>query len=129
MLTLLAIKNFFKKYWGFLVGGLALFTYFAWGKRSKVDNLASHVRQVGNDLSNAVDSARDKEKTAAAEENKQHEKNAEEIKNKYEQKKDQLDEETRVEAERLFEEHKDDPEKLAEELSRVTGFRIILPKD
>jgi hypothetical protein len=129
MLTLTGIKKFIKKYWGILVGSLALVLYFFWKKKPDTDTLPSDIIQSGKQLSHDVDTARDTERTALDEEDKQHSKKTEEIKIKYEEKKDQLDAATKAEAERLFVEYKDDPEGLAEELSIVTGFRVVIPKD
>lgn len=130
MLFILAkIKSFFKKYWGILVGVFALVAYLLWKKKPEPDNTAAQIRQSGKDLSRDIDNIREGEKAAVDAEIQLHQQNSEEIKSKYEEKKDQLEDDVKAEAEQLFIEHKDDPEKLAEELSRVTGFRIILPKD
>lgn len=129
MITFFAIKKFFKKYWAIFAGGIAIVAYFFWKKKPDSGELAPAVRQSGKQLAQDIDAVRQNEQVAVDNEIKVHQQNSEEIKSKYEEKKNQLDEETKEEADRLFEEHKDNPEKLAEELSKVTGFRIILPKD
>lgn len=123
------IKTFFQKFWLFFIAFGGVVTYFFINRKKPIDNLADEVKASGDQFANDVDTVRQNEQRDLAQESQAHKERTEAIKKKYEAEKEKLDEETKDKAEKLFELHKDDPQALAEELSKVTGFRVILPED
>lgn len=123
------LKKFFKKFWGIFVGlGLAV-VYILVKNKKKPDDISSGVRDSGKQLSDDTDVIRQGERDATDAEADRHNEQMDAIKQKYNEAKDKLDADTAAEADRIFQEHGDDPEALAQELFRVTGFTIIVPKD
>lgn len=123
------LKTFFKRFWGLIVGlGIAL-TYFFLKYKKKSDDLAVGIRDSGKQLAEDVDEIRQGERAALENEAQHHVEKMDAIKKKYQEERDKLDAETVAEADRIIQQHGDDPMALAEELSRVTGFKIITPKD
>ena len=123
------VTEFFKKFWMFFaaLGGLA--TYLIIKNKKSTDNLPSEIRSFGDKFANDVNVIRKNEQDAAAKEEKEHQEKTAAIKKKYDAEKEKLDENTKAAAEKIFEQHKDNPEALAQELSKVTGFKVILPQD
>lgn len=112
----------------FLVAFGGIF-YFFINRKKPSDSLADDIKTSGNQFANDVEVARQNEQRDFAHESQVHKEKTEAIKKKYEAEKEKLDEETKDKAEKLFKLHKNDPQALAEELSKVTGFRVILPED
>jgi len=123
------VTEFFKKFWMFFValGGLA--TYFIIKNKKPIDSLPTEIRSSGDKFADDLDTIRKNEQSSLEKEKKEHQEKAEAIKKKYDAEKEKLDENTKAAAEKIFEQHKDDPEALAQELSRVTGFKVVLPQD
>ena len=126
---MMSIKGFFKKFWALFAALGAFAVYLIVRNKKPADSLPSEIRSSNDQLADDVDSVRKNEQAALAAEAAEHAEKSEAIKKKYEAEKDKLDAATQAHAEKIFEQHKDDPEALAEELSRVTGFRVILPKE
>ncbi len=123
------IKEFFRKFWLFFVAFGGVVAYFIVNRKKPIDNLPDDIRNSGKQFADDVDVVRRNEQQSLAHEAELHKEKTEAIKKKYEAEKEKLDEETKDKAEKLFESYKNDPKALAEELSKVTGFRVILPED
>jgi len=108
-------------------GGVA--AYFFVNRKRPIDNLPDDIRNSGKQFADDVNTVRQNEQQSQAHEAQVHKEKTEAIKKKYEAEKEKLDEETKDKAEKLFESYKNDPKALSEELSKVTGFRVVLPED
>jgi len=123
-----SLTDFLKDYWGLIAGILGTLLLLMY-KTNKGDPLLKVVQKKGQDLADKINKARESEEERAAAEAARHEKAISDIKKKYDDVKENLNVIQVAEAERILELYKQDPQKLAEELSVLTGAKIIMPKD
>ncbi len=124
-----SIKKFFKRFWAVFAALGGFLIYLLVNRKKPSTDLPAEIRSSTDQFANDVNSVRSTEKTDLEAEAKKHAEKTAEIKKKYEDAKEDLDAATQRHAEEIFEQHKDDPNALAEELSRVTGFRVVFPKE
>ena len=123
-----SILLFLKKYWALFAGAAGALLLLAF-KSNKADPLPKVIRKSGDKLVDEIEAARQKEAQRILEEEERHKQAVEQIKKKYDGIRGDLNVLQEAEAQRLLEVYKKDPGKLAEELSRLTGAKIILPED
>ena len=111
-----------------MAAALPILYYIFRSKPSPVEDAAA-TRKSGKTLSDDTDKARAEEEARRQAEAKRHAAELEAIKKKYEEARSKLNAAEQAEADRIVKEHGSDPVALAQELSKVTGFKIIMPKD
>jgi len=125
------IKNFFKNSWGYIVAGIGLIfglTLF----RKKVDHYENIVQKLQESHQKELDEikkARDEERKKYEENEKKFQERMAAIEKEYDTAKKELDEKKRKEIEGIVKSYGNQPDKLAQRLTDVTGFKIILPED
>jgi hypothetical protein len=126
-----SIKDFIKKYWmiflGFF-GGFGAFFLLSSEKKEKPVT-AKGVRGSGKQLSDDVDGAISSQNQQTAEEIKKHQAAMQALNEKYEALKQKLNDAEQAECDRILKDTKKNPLALAEELSKITGAKIILPEE
>lgn len=122
------VRDFFKKYWGYIVmfvGGVI--AVLAFKKKSEPDDTKtirdSYDSQL--DLSNQV---RHEENRKEDEAKKKLDDGLAHVEKQYSEKKKNLDDNKKQEIKTILQQHQDDPVGLAEKLSKVTGFKVIMPE-
>jgi len=122
------VRDFFKKYWGYIamfVGGVI--AALAFKKKSEPDDTKtirdSYDSQL--DLSNQV---RHEENRKEDEAKKKLDDGLTHVEKQYSEKKKNLDDNKKQEIKTILQQHQDDPVGLAEKLSKVTGFKVIMPE-
>jgi gas vesicle protein len=122
------VRDFFKKYWGYIamfVGGAI--AVLAFKKKSEPDDTKtirdSYDSQL--DLSNQV---RHEENRKEDEAKKKLDDGLTHVEKQYSEKKKNLDDNKKQEIKTILQQHQDDPVGLAEKLSKVTGFKVIMPE-
>jgi gas vesicle protein len=122
------VRDFFKKYWGYIamfVGGVI--AVLAFKKKSEPDDTKtirdSYDSQL--DLSNQV---RHEENRKEDEAKKKLDDGLTHVEKQYSEKKKNLDDNKKQEIKTILQQHQDDPVGLAEKLSKVTGFKVIMPE-
>lgn len=129
MLMLKKVKEFFKKFWGFFAAAGAFIAAYLVFRKKTPDDSGPAVRGAGDSFADNSQAARDKERMLADAEAERHRRAYEEIVKKYNSEREKLDASAKAEADQIVKQYGTQPEKLAEELSKVTGFKIIMPKD
>ncbi len=122
------VRDFFKKYWGYIAmfaGGVI--AVLAFKKKSAPDDMKtirdSYDSQL--DLSNQV---RHEENQKEDEAKKKLDDGLAHVEKQYSEKKKNLDDKKKQEIKAILQHHQDDPTGLAEKLSKVTGFKVIMPE-
>ena len=129
------IVAFVKSYWWLLILPLlaimflvdAVFAGTSWTK--ELVELFKFSKQRHAEELKQIQAAHEAEIEARKRAEAQHREKLEQIQREYEASKKQLDLVMQDRAEQLFIKHRNDPQKLAEELARATGFKIVLPED
>ena len=122
------VNDFLKKYWGYIAmfaGGMIAAVAFK--KKPEPDDMKmirdSYDSQL--DLSNQV---RHEENQKEDEAKKKLDDGLALMEKQYSEKKKNLDDNKKQEIKTILQQHQDDPIGLAEKLSKVTGFKVIMPK-
>lgn len=127
------ISKFFlilKKNWKIvllLLGFLLTFAFFK--KRDQTFFL--RIKKIQEDHKKEIEKmneAREKERLLNEQNEAKLKETLKEIQSQYELEKKQLDKKKQQEIKTLIREHGDDPDELAVQLSKVTGFKVILPE-
>ena len=121
-------QDFVKKFWGLILGAGAFVLYLVLRKKTTNDT-STAVRSAGDNFADNSQAARDRERQRADAEAERHRRATEEIVQKYKNEREKLNVEVQAEADQIVKKYGMQPVKLAEELSKVTGFKIIMPKD
>lgn len=126
------LKNFLKKSWGWFLlipaGILGLVVLF-WKNSKKLFDLVVSVRQSGQQEVDDVKSAREKELEEQRKNREKIDKMLEQLRIRQEKERKEFDENKKKQVAAVVEACGNDPYKLADELSRVTGFKVILPPE
>lgn len=122
------VYNFLKKYWGYIamfVGGI--FAVLSFKKKPESDDTKvirdSYDAQL--DLSNQV---RHEENRAEDEAKKKLDNDLAHVEKQYTEKKKNLDDKKKEEIKTILQQYQDDPVGLATKLSKITGFKVIMPE-
>jgi len=122
------VRDFFKQYWGYIamfVGGVI--ATLAFKKKPEPDDMKtirdSYDSQL--DLSNQI---RHEENQKEDEAKKKLDDGLAHVEKQYSEKKKNLDDKKKQEIKTILQHHQDDPIGLAEKLSKVTGFKVIMPE-
>jgi septal ring factor EnvC (AmiA/AmiB activator) len=129
-MTLSITWAYVKKYWSFAVLVLAMvFGYFLLRKTEQ--DVAEQIKKIQDAHEkelNEILRAREEERQRLEENSKKLQAALESIQKQYETAKKELDAATRQKIQDIVEEHGDDPVALAQKLSEVTGFTVIMPQ-
>jgi vacuolar-type H+-ATPase subunit H len=125
------IKDFFKKFWGFFAAGLGIAVGFLLVKKKEADDFGfiqkledSHKKEIEE-----INKAREVERQQYEENEKKYKETMTAIQEQYEKAKKDLDEKKKTEVATIVRKYGNKPDQLAQKLSEVTGFKIILPED
>lgn len=121
---------FVKKYWHYLaltVAALVGVLIFRKDLGSFIESYQK-IKDVHDDELKKVDEARKEERVQKEAASKKLESTLRTIEERYEANNQALDKKKKKEVEKIVKTYSDDPELLAEELAKVTGYRIILPE-
>ena len=128
---LLKVGEFLKKFWGYIVTGVGIILgLFLFKKKSddyqvNIDDLKNtHTKEI-----NKINEARIAERKQYEENEKRYQKALAEIQKKYDDAKQDLDKKKKDDIKEIIEKYGTRPDVLAEKLSEVTGFKIVLPED
>jgi len=128
---LLSIKDFLKKFWGYLVTGVGIVIgLLIFKKRTttyelEIEGLRSSHKKEIEDINNA----RDAERKQYEENERKFQEALKAIQKKYDDAKKDLDEKKKSDIKDIVVKYGNRPDILAQKLSEVTGFKIILPED
>lgn len=137
MLTLMFFKkawekivNFVSKHWRYIlvfIGGVATVLFFK--RKSPVINDTKDIRDSHDKQLNKVNDIRNEERKGHDELTQKLNSDLAVVERQYEEQKKNLDEKKKEEIKTILQQHQDDPVALANELSKVTGFPVIMPKE
>lgn len=121
---------FLKQYWKYvLIGGAALVGILLLrGSKVNFMDQIDAIKKAHEEELRKIEAAREEERKKNKEALEKLQRRLEEIKRQYDEAKIELDRKKRKEIEDLMSKHGDDPKFLAEKLSEVTGFKVILPE-
>jgi len=130
MLFLQSLLTFTKKYWQtILLVVVSVYAYYA------VTKSREGVAETLKKMQAAYDAEMSQVDAARLEERKQHEANVERLqaeleaeKKDYEEKKKEFEDKRRTEIGTIVQKYGSDPSALADKLSQVTGFQVIIPE-
>jgi septal ring factor EnvC (AmiA/AmiB activator) len=120
-----------KKYWSYVAVVLLFIVLFIVMKQKDV-NLLQQIKQISDgyeDQIKKINAARELERKQLEENQRKLEEKLALINKQYEERMIELDNKKKAEVERLVKKYKNDPEKLAVEISKSTGFSIVMPED
>lgn len=125
------IKNFFKKFWTYLVAGLgvALGVVLFKKKVDSYENIVQKLQESHQKELDEIEAARKEERKKYEENEKKYQERMAVIEKEYTDAKKELDEKKRKEVEGIVRNYGNQPDKLAQRLAEVTGFKIIMPED
>lgn len=128
---LLSIKDFLKKFWGYLVAGVGIVVGLFLFKRKtttyelQIDDLRnSHKKQIED-----INNARDAERKQYEENERRYQEALKAIQKKYDDAKKDLDDKKKSDIKEIVDKYGKRPDVLAQKLSEVTGFKIVLPEE
>jgi Skp family chaperone for outer membrane proteins len=130
LIFLQIVWAFIKKYWQVFFGAaLVVIGYIVFNKRetSFADRLKAIQEQHDAEIKK-INDARLEERAAHEKNVKEMQDTMAEIQKQYDIAKLELDSKKRAEIRRIVEKYQDDPAGLANELSAITGFRVVLPE-
>lgn len=128
---MMKLWSYFKKYWK-IVGCtlLAIFGFILLKRRD--DSLMQRLKDVDivhkNELKK-IEEARLKERKEWEESERKYQQTISLIREKYESDKKNLDKKKEKEIKQIVSKHGNDPQELAIQLSKATGFQVILPEE
>lgn len=126
------IKKFFKKSWGWFLlipAGILGLVVFFWKNSKKLFDMVVSMRQSGQQEVEDVKATRDKELEEYRKNQEKIDKMLEQLRIRQEKERKEFDENKKRQVAAVVEACGNDPYKLADELSRVTGFKVILPPE
>ena len=120
-----------KKHWRLIVLVLSALAAVVLFRRNIVDFVEDYrkIQQIHSEELQEIERARQEEKTRLEANRLRLEQTLKTIQDQYDAEQLELDAKKKKEIKTIVEKHGDDPEALAEELSRVTGFRVIMPQE
>ena len=120
-----------KKYWKLiaLVLGAIVGLFLFRGRITSFADDYKKVKDVHEEEIKKIEEAHEEERVRKQQAAEKLEKTLKVVEEEYAANTEKLDRKKKKEVETLVKEHGDDPNKLAEELAKVTGFKIILPSD
>lgn len=121
---------FMKKNWSYLLLSLGSLLAFLFVKkqRSDFEDEKDKLRSDFEKEREREDAARKKERAAYDAALAKLERDLAEIQRQYDEQKRELDEKKKAEIKDILEKYQDDPDALAQKLSSVTGFKVVLPE-
>lgn len=125
------IKVFFKRSWGFFVAGTGIVLSLAFF-RKKIDhyeNIMQKLHESHQKELNDIKAAREEERKKYEENEKKYQERMAIIEKEYDAAKKQLDDKKREEVGKIVKKYGGKPDQLAQKLSEVTGFKIIMPEE
>lgn len=125
------IKNFFKRFWGYLAVALGAVLGIVFYKK-KVDvyeNIVQKMQESHEKELNDIKKAREEEREKYEENERKYKERMAAIEKEYEAAKIEFDAKKRTAAEKIVRTYGNKPDKLAEKLAEVTGFKIIMPEE
>lgn len=125
------IKDFFKKFWGLFATGFGIiFGMIIFRKKvDSYENITKKLQDSHQKQLDEIEIARKEEKQELEENEKEYRKKIVFIEKEYKTAKIKLDEKKRKEIEVIVKTYGNQPEKLAQRLTHVMGFKIIMPKE
>jgi hypothetical protein len=126
------LKAFVKKFWVGIIFVPALILsgiLIALRRRNDIIKWISEVRNSGQKEVKDVIDSREEEIRKKKEAEELHQRQMKKIEEDYVKAQKDFDEGKKKAVEKVLRSSGGDPEKLAEELSKVTGFRVVLPED
>jgi len=126
------IKKFVKSTWFWVLLVPSVFVAFIiafWRNRSNLFELMQDIRASGKKEVEDIKKIREEELQSQSEADKLFERRMKKVEEDFAKEKKEFDEKKKNEVEQLLISTKSDPVKLAEELSKVTGFKIIFPEE
>lgn len=127
------MKNFFlilKKNWKIVLLILGVtFSFFLFKKKDQ--SFLERLEKIQGDHEKEIkklNEARERERRLHEENEARLKETLRKIQSQYESEKKLLDKKKKVEIQEIVEKHGNDPEELAIQLSKVTGFKVILPE-
>lgn len=120
-----------KKYWKLvaLVLGAIVGLFLFRGRITSFADDYRKVKDVHDEEVKKIEQAHEEERLRKQQAAEKLEKTLKVVEEEYAANTEKLDKKKKKEVEVLVKEHGNDPNKLAEELQKVTGFKIILPSD
>lgn len=121
---------FIKKYWKIsLAIGAAVVIFLLRGRVTSFANDYKQIKDVHDEEIKTIEKAHveEREKKAAALEKLN--KTLDAVEKEYQNNNENLNNKKKKEVARLVKDHGDDPNKLADELAKATGFRVIISED
>lgn len=123
--------SYFKKYWKII--GCILFAVFGLILLRRNDNsLMQKFKDIDaihkNELKK-IEEARQKEREEWKESERKYQQTISIIRERYESDKKDLDKKKEKEIKQIVDNHGKDPQELALQLSKATGFQVILPEE
>ena len=124
------VTSFLKKYWQYIVAFFAgVFAVLTLKKKfSSETQDAEPIRQSADKQVDTQIQIRHDEVTQIDEAGKKLEKDLAHVQQQYVVNKKDLDDKKKEEIKTIIKDHQGDPVALAEKLSKVTGFKIIMPE-
>ena len=126
------IKKFVKSTWFWVLLAPSVFVAFIiafWRNRGNLFELMQDIRASGKKEVEDIKKIREEELQSQSEADKLFERRMKKVEEDFAKEKKEFDEKKKNEVEQLLISTKSDPVKLAEELSKVTGFKIIFPEE
>lgn len=125
------VINFIKNNWIILVlVSLTITGFFIYQKKVEYyDNTIQILQSEHEKEINEIKNAREEERKRYEENEKKYQEKLELIEKEYEDAKTKLDEKKQEREKEIIKKYGSKPDKLAEKLSEITGFKIIMPED
>jgi cytoskeletal protein RodZ len=127
-----SIKNFFKKSWGWMLlvpaAILTLIVLF-WKNGKGWFKLLLAIRESSQQEVEDIKSVREKELEDQRKNKEKIDKMLVQIQQKHDKEDTEFNENKRKQVEETVKTYGGDPNKLAEELAKVTGFKVVLPPE
>jgi uncharacterized protein YdaT len=121
---------FLKKYWQYIAIFFAGIASVLWFRKNPlpIDNTKA-VRDDHNKQLDEIEDVKKDERNKTDVAAQKLEKDLAHIQTQYDSHKKELGEKKKAEIKSILEDHQDDPVALANKLSEVTGFKVIMPKE
>lgn len=127
------VKLFLKKFWGWIVAACAaIFGALFFFKSREKDSESKALKDIidaHDDEVKKISTAVEDEHAKLAENEKQYKEAMSAIQDQYTEANEKLDKKKKEQISQLVKDYKNNPKELAQKLSEVTGFKVILPEE
>lgn len=126
-----SIKEFFKKFWGLFVAAGSIFLGVIMYKKKVeyYDGLLQDAQQSHDKQVKELQEIREKERSQYQENEQRYKDQMAALEKQYEDAKKVFDEKKKTEAAVIVKKYGNKPDLLAQKLSEVTGFKIVMPEE